>query len=69
MYSFFEITDDLLRAELKDLLEQDKTLTEKEIAEYLEIRQSSMYNWFAGQYNLSRKKKERLYEIIEDLRV
>ena len=69
MYRIFEITDDLLRAELKDLLEQDKTLTEKEIAEYLEIRQSSMYNWFAGQYNLSRKKKERLYEIIEDLRV
>ena len=69
MYNFLQTTDDYLRNEVKDLLEQDKTITEKEIAEYLEIRQSSMYNWFAGQYNFSAKTKKRLLEIIQDLRV
>lgn len=69
MYRNNSITDDYLRQEVKALLEdRQANYTEKEIAEYLEIRQSSMYNWFAGQYNFSRKTKERLLDIIDNLK-
>lgn len=69
MYNFFDITDDELRQAVKELLENKQArYTEKEIAEYLEIRQSSMYNWIAGQYNFSRKTKERLKDIIDNLK-
>lgn len=69
MYSKNTITDDFLRDEVRELLEDKQShYTEKEIAEYLEIRQSSMYNWYAGQYNFSKKTKEKLIDIIQNLK-
>lgn len=41
-----------------------QNITYTEIAEYLEIKRSSFYNWLSGQYELSKSKENRLIEII-----
>lgn len=38
-----------------------------EIAEYLEIKQSSFYSWLYGNYELSKEKESRLIEIINTI--
>ena len=56
-----------LRKELK-LLKALQGISYTEIAEYLEIRRTSLYTYLNGQYELSAEKQSRLYEIICNLR-
>ena len=61
------MTNDELRIAVKELkLFQDISYTE--IAEYLEIKQSSMFNWLKGQYDFSTKRMLALQEIITNLK-
>ena len=39
-----------------------------DIAEYLEMRQDSLYNWLCGYYDLGKEKQSRLYDIIGTLK-
>lgn len=59
--------NDYLRKEVK-LLKALQGISYKEIAEYLEIRQESLYNWLCGYYELGKNKQMRLSEIINDLK-
>lgn len=54
---------DNLRNEVK-LLKALQDVPYLEIAEHLEIRKNSFYNWLKGYYDLSIEKQERLKEII-----
>ncbi len=49
------------------LLKATKNISYKELAEYLEITRSSMYNWLHCQYELSEKRALKLEEIIGNL--
>lgn len=40
----------------------------KELADFLEIKPNSFYNWLRGQYDLSYDKQLRLQEIIDTLK-
>lgn len=61
------MNNEKLRTEVRKLkVYQD--IQYKEIAEYLEIKNSSFYNWLKGQFNLSQEKQNRLSEIIENLK-
>ena len=55
--------NDYLRKEVK-LLKALQGVSYKEIAEYLEIKQDSLYSWLRGYYNLSEEKIERLQDVI-----
>ena len=59
--------NDYLRKEVK-LLKAIQGISYKEIAEYLEIRQDSLYNWLCGYYELGKSKQMRLSDIINDLK-
>jgi hypothetical protein len=59
--------NDFLRKEVK-LLKALQGVSYKEIAEFLEIRQDSLYNWLCGYYDLGIRKQKRLYEIVETLK-
>ena len=59
--------NEYLRKEVK-LLKALQGVSYKEIAEFLEIRQVSLYNWLCGYYELGTQKQKRLYEIIETLK-
>ena len=48
-----------LRKECK-LLKAMQDISYKEIAEYLEIKDSSFYSWLNGYYDLGREKQLRL---------
>lgn len=61
------MSDEILRKEIK-IMKALQGITYREIAEYLEIQQTSMYKWLNGAYNFSAEKKERLYEIIATLK-
>lgn len=54
---------DNLRKQVKEL-KMYQNISYKEIAEYLEIKQSSFYSWLNNQYELSFYKQMRLQEII-----
>lgn len=55
--------NDILRKEVK-LLKALQGISYREIAEYLEISESGMYNWLKGYYELGRTKQKKLEEII-----
>lgn len=55
--------NEFLRKESK-MLKALQGISYKELAEFLEIRQDSFYNWLKGYYNLSAEKQKRLQEII-----
>lgn len=57
----------ILRKEVK-ILKAIQGVSYKELAEYLEIRQDSFYNWLNGQYDLGDKKQKRLFEIVATLK-
>lgn len=57
----------ILRKEVK-ILKAIQGVSYKELAEYLEIRQDSFYNWLNGQYDLGDKKQKRLFEIVSTLK-
>lgn len=59
--------NDKLRKEVK-LLKVFQDISYKEIAELLEIRTDSFYNWLCGYYDLGNKKQERLLDIIDTLK-
>ena len=56
-----------LRKEVK-LLKALQGISYKEIAEFLEIRQDSFYNWLKGYYDLGEVKQHRLLEVIACLK-
>ena len=60
------MNDKTLRTEVKKLkVYQD--IKYKEIAELLEIKESSFYSWLQGRYNFSAERKRHLQAIINDL--
>ena len=59
--------NDFLRNEVK-LLKALQGISYKEIAELLEVRQDSVYNWLCGYYDFSIEKQKRLQDIIETLK-
>ena len=59
--------NDKLSKEVK-LLKVFQDISYKEIAELLEIRTDSFYNWLCGYYDLGNKKQERLLDIIDTLK-
>ena len=61
------MSDEILRKELK-IMKALQGITYKEVAEYLEIKECSMYKWIQGAFNFSAEKKERLNEIIANLK-
>lgn len=56
-----------LRSEVK-LLKAFQGITYKELAELLEIRADSFYNWLCGAYDLGERRQARLKEIIDTLK-
>lgn len=61
------MSNDRLRKECK-VLKALQNISYKELSEYLEIKQQSFYNWLKGEYDLSIEKKEKLTEIISNLK-
>ena len=59
--------NEFLRKEVK-LLKALQGISYKEIAELLEVRQDSVYNWLCGYFDLGIEKQNRLQEIIETLK-
>lgn len=55
-----------LRKRVK-LLKALQNISYKELSEYLEIKQNSLYNFIRGAYDLSDERAERLDSIISDL--
>ena len=55
--------NDKLRKDVK-LLKALQGISYKEIAELLEIRQDSFYNWIKGYYEFGEERQNRLIEII-----
>lgn len=58
---------DELRRNVKEI-KAFQGVSYKELAEYLEIKQSSFYSWLNGQFELSYYKKQRLQEIIDTIK-
>ena len=56
-----------LRKEVK-LLKALQGISYKEIAEFLEIRQDTFYNWLKGYYELGEAKQSRLLDVIACLK-
>lgn len=52
-----------LRKQVK-LLKALQNVSYVSIAEDLEIKKNSFYNWLKGYYNLSAEREKRLFEII-----
>lgn len=59
--------NDKLRKEVK-LLKALQGVSYKELADYLEIRQDSFYNWLKGYYNFSYERQLMLYDVIAYLK-
>ena len=59
--------NDKLRKEVK-LLKALQGISYKEIADYLEIRQDSFYNWLKGYYDLGEERQHRLFDVITCLK-
>lgn len=59
--------NDKLRKEVK-LLKAFQGVSYKELAELLEIRTDSFYNWLCGYYNFGEERQERLLDIIDTLK-
>lgn len=59
--------NDFLRKEVK-LLKAIQGISYKEIAELMEMRQSSLYNWLSGNYNFGIEKQEHLQFLIDTLK-
>ena len=58
--------NDILRKDCK-LLKAKQGISYKELAEHLEIKESSFYNWLYDRFNLSCEKQQRLKTILSDL--
>ena len=49
------------------MLKAMQNISYKELSGYLEIKESSMYNWLRGQYELSYNKAKLLEEVVATL--
>ena len=56
-----------LRKEVK-LLKALQGIRYKEVAEFLEIRQDSFYNWLKGYYEFSEERQRMLLDVIACLK-
>ena len=56
-----------LRKDVK-LLKALQGISYKEVAEFLEIRQDSFYNWLKGYYDFSEERQRRLLDVIACLK-
>ena len=59
--------NDILRKDVK-ILKALQGVSYKEVAEYLEIRQDSFYNWLKGYYEFSEERQRRLLDVIACLK-
>ena len=59
--------NDILRKDVK-LLKALQGVSYKEVAEYLEIRHDSFYNWLKGYYEFSEERQRRLLDVIACLK-
>ena len=59
--------DEMLRKEVK-ALKAFQGITYKQIADKLEIKQRSMYNWLRGEFDLGANKKRKLYQILKQMK-
>ena len=59
--------NDKLRKEVK-LLKALQGISYKEVAEFLEIRQDSFYNWLKGYYEFGHTRQARLIDVISCLK-
>ncbi len=59
--------NDYLRKYVK-LLKAQQDIEYKEIAQYLEVPESSFYTWLRGYYNFGVAKQARLKEILDTLK-
>ena len=58
--------NEILRKKVK-LLKANQDIKYLEIAEYLEVKPNSFYNWLKGQYDFCFDTQQRLNEIIGNL--
>lgn len=58
--------NEILRKKVK-LLKANQDIKYLEIAEYLEVKPNSFYNWLKGQYDFCFDTQQRLNEIISNL--
>ena len=58
--------NDFLRKQVKEV-KAFQYIKYIELAEYIEIKPNSFYNWLKGQYDFSFETQQRLKFIIEDL--
>lgn len=58
--------NEILRKRVK-LLKANQDIKYLEIAEYLEVKPNSFYNWLKGQYDFCFDTQQRLKEIISNL--
>ena len=49
-------------------LRKKSDMSQQTLADYLEIKTSSFYNWLKGQYDFSTERQNRLAEIIGNLK-
>ena len=63
------MNDKQLRQKVKLLKATEAIQNFAEVAELLEMRSGSFYNWLNGDYNFGAAKKQRLQEIIDDLTI
>lgn len=61
------MNNEILRKQVKEL-KIYQNISYQEIAEYLEIKRNSFYNWLKGYYNLSEYNQRKLAEIIGNLK-
>lgn len=61
------MTNEQARKQVK-LLKALQGISYKEIAEYIEIKNNSLYNWLRCQYNLSQEKLDALEYVICNLK-
>lgn len=60
-------SDDNLRYRCKLIKALGQVDSYIELAEMIEIKRKSFYNWLRGEYNLSNSKKILLNNILDDL--
>ena len=59
--------DDLLRQQCREL-KIYQGVKYSEIADYLEIKKNSFYNWLKGYYEFSEERQRRLLDVIACLK-
>ena len=61
------LTDEYLRNRCKLIEAIGQVESYIELAEMIDIKRKSFYNWLRGEYDLSNSKKTLLKDILDDL--